>query len=146
MTLPPAGDEMPDPARRTPASTRPQAQRARILVIDDEPMMARAVQRLLESEHDVVATSNPNSAVEKVRSGERFDVIVCDLMMPALSGMEVYEVIGTIDAEQARRMVFMTGGAFTPKAVKFLESIDNVRIEKPLDRSALRAAIRSQVP
>ena len=146
VTLPAAGEEGTDPVERTTPSVRPQARRARVLVIDDEPMMARAVQRLLESENDVVATSDPNAAVEQVRSGERFDAIVCDLMMPALSGMEVYDAICAIDLEQARRIVFMTGGAFTPRAVKFLESVDNVRIEKPLDRSALRAAIRSQMP
>ena len=146
VTLPAAGDEVVDPVKRVAGSTRPPVQRAHILVVDDEPMMARAVQRLLESEHDVVALSDPNAAVAQVRSGDRFDVIVCDLMMPALSGMEVYEAISAIDADQARRIVFMTGGAFTPRAVKFLESVDNVRIEKPLDRSALRAAIRSHVP
>ncbi|MGA2450078.1 MAG: ATP-binding protein [Polyangiaceae bacterium] len=145
VTLPAAGEEVSEPVERASPSVRAPAQRARILVIDDEPMMARAVQRLLESENDVVASSDPNAAVQQVRSGERFDVIVCDLMMPALSGMEVYEAICGIDIEQARRIVFMTGGAFTPRAVKFLESVDNVRIEKPLDRSALRAAIRSQM-
>jgi CheY-like chemotaxis protein len=146
VTLPAAADEAPEPIVRSPSSVRSRSQRGRLLVIDDEPMMARAVQRLLESEHDVVAMSDPNAAVEEIRSGARFDAIVCDLMMPALSGMEVYEAIFAIDADQAHRIVFMTGGAFTPRAVQFLESVDNVRIEKPLDRSALRAAIRAQMP
>jgi signal transduction histidine kinase len=146
VTIPAAEDELPPPpSAGKSSSARPPARRARVLVIDDEPMMARAVQRLLENEHDVLATSDPNAAVEQVRSGERFDAIVCDLMMPALSGMDVYDAICGIDSAQARRIVFMTGGAFTPRAVKFLESVDNVRIEKPLDRNALRAAIRAHM-
>ena len=129
-------------------SQRPQAwpsPRGRVLVIDDEPMMARAVQRLLDGEHDVVVSSDPLGAVEQVRAGARFDAILCDLMMPTMSGMDVYEAIARVESEQARRMVFMTGGAFTPRAVQFLETVANPRIEKPLEHSALRAVLRTQL-
>jgi CheY-like chemotaxis protein len=142
VTLPSAAEGAPQspaiPARRSPSSSP----RGRVLVIDDEPMMARAVQRLLDAEHDVVITSDPLGAVEQVRAGARFDVILCDLMMPTMSGMEVYEAIALVEAEQARRMVFMTGGAFTPRAVRFLEMVDNPRLEKPLEHAALRAILR----
>ena len=108
-------------------------------------MMARAVQRLLDGEHDVVVSSDPLGAVEQVRAGARFDAILCDLMMPTMSGMDVYEAIARVESEQARRMVFMTGGAFTPRAVQFLETVANPRIEKPLEHSALRAVLRTQL-
>ncbi len=120
--------------------------RYRLLVVDDEPMMVRAIERLLAGEYDLVATTDPVDAVERVRSGLRFDAILCDLMMPTMSGMEVYESIRGIEPEQARRIVFMTGGAFTPRALEFLASVSNARIEKPLERSSLRAAIRSIPP
>ncbi|HEY8040055.1 MAG TPA: ATP-binding protein [Polyangiaceae bacterium] len=140
VILPAANEALvPVPVTR---SLRP-AVRGRVLVVDDEPMMARAVQRLLASEHEITTTDDPVAAVELVRSGMRFDAILCDLMMPTMSGMDVYEAIVAVDAEQARRMVFMTGGAFTPRAAQFLESVENTRIEKPLDRAALRAAIRT---
>jgi CheY-like chemotaxis protein len=117
--------------------------RGTVLVVDDEPMMVRAIERLLAGEYELVSTTDPIDAVERVRAGQRFDVILCDLMMPTMSGMEVYENIRGIEPDQARRIVFMTGGAFTPRALAFLASVDNARIEKPLERGTLRAAIRS---
>jgi len=145
VVLPPGAAER---AALPPHSQRASAcpsQRGRVLVIDDEPMMARAVQRLLDGEHDVLVTSDPIGAVEQVRGGARFDAILCDLMMPAMSGMDVYEAIARVEAEQARRMVFMTGGAFTPRAARFLETVANPRIEKPLEHAALRAVLRTQI-
>lgn len=120
--------------------------RGTLLVVDDEPMMVRAIERLLGGEYDMIATTDPIDAVERVRAGKRFDAILCDLMMPTMSGIEVFETIRGIEPDQARRIVFMTGGAFTPRALAFLASIDNARIEKPLERAALRAAIRSVPP
>jgi CheY-like chemotaxis protein len=124
----------------------PLPERCRLLVVDDEPMMVRAIQRLLAGEYDLVATTDPVDAVDRVRRGSRFDAILCDLMMPTMSGMEVYETIRDIEPEQARRIVFMTGGAFTPLAIAFLASVSNARIEKPLERATLRAALRSIPP
>ncbi len=144
LSLPGSTEEV-SKAASTLSPPRPnaaEAGRRRVLVIDDEPMMARAVQRLLDSEHDVVATSDPLAAVEQVRSGVRYDAVLCDLMMPSMSGMEVYEAIASVEPEQARRMVFMTGGAFTPAAVRFLETVENPHIEKPLEHAALRAILR----
>lgn len=114
---------------------------ARLLIVDDEPMMVRAIQRLLVGDYEVTSTTDPRQAVASVLEGARFDVILCDLMMPVLSGMEVYAAIGRIDRAQARRIVFMTGGAFAPRVVAFLASVQNVRIEKPIERASLRLAI-----
>jgi len=142
VTLPSTEEAVPDtpgPSSRTSLL----AGRARVLVVDDEPMMARAVQRLLGGEHDIIATTDPKVAVDLVRSGKRFDAVLCDLMMPVMSGMDVYEAIARIDAAQARRFIFMTGGTFTERAEQFLERVGNPRLDKPLDRSALRAAVRS---
>jgi len=58
-------------------------------------------------------------------------------MMPTLTGMDVYEAVLGIDAGQAQGMVFMTGGAYTPRAAEFLENVENPHLEKPLDRAAL---------
>jgi CheY-like chemotaxis protein len=119
--------------------------RGRVLVVDDEPMMVRAIQRLLEGEHEVFSTTDPVDAVAQVQAGGRFDAILCDLMMPAMSGMDVFEAIRQIAPDQARRIVFVTGGAFTPRVQEFLDSVDNARIEKPIERATLRAAIRAQL-
>jgi CheY-like chemotaxis protein len=129
------------------ASSRPPETllRGRVLVVDDEPMIVRAIQRLLEGEHEVCLSTDPIEVVEQVRAGRRFDVILCDLMMPTMSGIDVYDAIRRIDADQARRMVFMTGGAFTPRVVEFLGTTENARLEKPLERTTLRAAIRARL-
>jgi PAS domain S-box-containing protein len=136
----PASDAAPDSAVGGAGRTR-----GRVLVVDDEVMMARAVQRLLEGEHDVVILTDPFKAVELLASGAYFDAMLCDLMMPTMSGMEVYDAVLRSQPKLARRIVFMTGGAFTTRATQFLESVDNARVEKPLDRAALRAAIRRQM-
>ncbi len=119
--------------------------RTRVLVVDDEPMIVRAIQRLLEGEHEISLSTDPIAVVEDVRAGRRFDVILCDLMMPTMCGIDVFDAIRQIDADQARRMIFMTGGAFTPRVVQFLDASENARIEKPLERATLRAAILAQL-
>jgi CheY-like chemotaxis protein len=132
-------------ASSPPSRPSPSLPRGRVLVVDDEPMIVRAIHRLLETEHEVSMSTDPLEAVETVRAGRRFDIILCDLMMPTMCGVDVYDAIRQIDGDQARRMVFMTGGAFTPRVVRFLETNENARIEKPLERTSLRAAIRAQI-
>jgi CheY-like chemotaxis protein len=110
-------------------------------VIDDEPMMLRAIQRWLAGEFETVTTTDAREAVARVAGGARFDAILCDLMMPMMSGMDVYQAIVATDPEQARRIVFMTGGAFSPRVLEFLASVPNARVEKPLERASLREAI-----
>ena len=134
------------PANSSNASSALSAnRRGHILVVDDEPMIVRAIQRLLEGEHEVTLSTDPIAVVEQIRSGRRFDVILCDLMMPTMSGIDVYDAIRQMDENQARRMIFMTGGAFTQRAVEFLAATENARIEKPLERTTLRSAIRAQL-
>jgi len=67
-----------------------------------------------------------------VSQPERFDVIVSDLMMPEMTGMALYDEVQRVAADQAERMVFMTGGAFTAAAREFLERVENPRIDKPI--------------
>jgi PAS domain S-box-containing protein len=121
------------------------ARRGRVLVIDDEAMITNAVSRLLRSEHDVVAVHSVASAMELFQSGEVFDVVLCDLMMPQVTGLDLHASLLELDPRQAARMVFMTGGAFTPKARAFLDSAPNQRIEKPFDAQGLRALVNGLV-
>ena len=84
-------------------------------------------------------------ALDSLRRGERFDVILCDLMMPQTTGMEIYAEITHIDPAQAARLIFITGGAFTARARKFLDSVPNKCLEKPLNEQTLRAAVNDLV-
>ena len=117
----------------------------RILTIDDEPMITRAVQRVIGAEHDVVSASSGEQALAMFREGARFDVILCDLMMPAVTGMDVYAELRRIAPEQADAMVFLTGGAFTAGAQHFLDTIANVRLEKPFESASLKALVNERM-
>jgi signal transduction histidine kinase len=117
----------------------PPATRSRVLVVDDEPRLCAILARLLGSEHDVTTLTSAATAVERIAAGERFDVIFSDLMMPGMSGMELHAELERLVPQQAKRMVFLTGGAFTPRASEFLGKVRNRFLDKPFDYAALSA-------
>ena len=121
-----------------PAQT--SARRLRILLVDDEPSVVRALQRALR-EHEMVVAFSGSEALEVLDSGQSFDIVFCDLMMAQLSGMEVYETVRRRYPHFQDRFVFMTGGAFTQQAKDFLASVPNPIVEKPFDIRALRALV-----
>ena len=114
--------------------------RRKILIVDDQPTLAKAIRRML-ADHDVSVVASGREALDKVEAGERFDVILCDVMMPELSGMDVHAQLVPLAPDQAAKMVFMTGGAFTTHASEFFDRVANPTIEKPFDRAALFAVI-----
>jgi PAS domain S-box-containing protein len=137
ITLPVASaDAQRDVACDAPRT--PVAARSRILLVDDEVAVGRSVCALLAGEHVVVPVTRARDALARIRAGERFDVILCDLMMPEVSGIELYDLM---PPEHRQRIVFMTGGAFTPQAREFLARVDRPRIEKPFTEEQLRAVI-----
>jgi PAS domain S-box-containing protein len=140
VLLPPASVERAHP----PASTRSASEGTggRVLLIDDEPTILTSLRRALSREHEVTAARSGSEALTLLRQGERFDVIVCDLMMPDVTGMEVHAALLILAPEQAERMVFISGGAFTPQARSFLETTTNECLDKPLDNTQLRAVVR----
>ncbi len=116
--------------------------RRKILIIDDQPTLARAIRRML-SEHDVTVVSSGREALDLIEAGQRYDVILSDLMMPEISGIDVYKRLAATAPDQLSKVVFMTGGAFTHQAKEFFDQIANPTIEKPFDRAALFAAIET---
>jgi CheY-like chemotaxis protein len=119
--------------------------RGRLLVIDDEEVVAMAIHRSLTRDHDVVYTSTAQEALALLRANEQFDVILCDLMMPEMTGMELYAELMATAPEQARRIIFVTGGAFTAQAREFLQHVPSVRIEKPFNVQQLRALVNERI-
>jgi CheY-like chemotaxis protein len=119
--------------------------KARVLVVDDEPAMGRALQRALKEHLEVLTLTSAKEALARIRDGERFEVILSDVMMPEVTGMELYHGIKRIDAEQAARMIFVTGGAFTAAARDFLDRVPNPRIEKPVEATNLLAIVAGLV-
>jgi CheY-like chemotaxis protein len=121
------------------------ARRGRVLVVDDEPLVVNAVLRSLGNAHDVKAVLTAQKALDRIDAGERYDVIVCDLMMPQMTGMDLFEELSKIAPDQAERMVFMTAATFTPRARDFLDKTPNQRVEKPFDSIHFRALIDDRV-
>jgi PAS domain S-box-containing protein len=133
----PASD-VPVMRRRDPS--RPHevalAQPLRVLVVDDEPSIGAGIKRALGG-HTVEVAGSGREAIDAIEANE-FDLVLCDVMMPDVSGMDVYAHISTARPDYGKRFVFMTGGAFTPKAREFLESVPNEHIEKPFSIRELR--------
>jgi len=110
-----------------------------LLVVDDEPVIAQLIQKALVG-HDVTTANDGREAVALM--GENaYDVILCDLIMPEMTGMDVYRAALQRATTVHDRIVFMTGGAFTQRARDFLQSVPNLRIEKPFDLSHLERTI-----
>ena len=111
--------------------------RASVIVVDDEPLVGRSIRRALRG-HDVQVFTSGEEAIERLCSDEPFDVVFCDLMMPEVSGMDVYTEVAARRPEHVSRFVFMTGGAFTAKARKFLEETSVSCLEKPFELRQIR--------
>jgi signal transduction histidine kinase len=126
------------------AEPRP-TRRARVLFVDDEIGLCRSVKRSLSAYPDVTVSSSGRDALDRLRAGEHFDVIVSDLMMPEITGMEIHAELARAAPEQAARMVFLTGGAFTAGAREFLEAVPNPHLDKPFDIRSLLAAIDARL-
>ena len=110
-----------------------------VLVVDDEPVIARLIQKALV-EHDVTTALDGREAVA-LMGQNAYDVILCDLIMPEMTGMDVYRAALQRATPMNDRIVFMTGGAFTQRARDFLQSVPNLRIEKPFDLAHLERTI-----
>jgi two-component system cell cycle sensor histidine kinase/response regulator CckA len=117
--------------------------RAQVLIVDDEPQLAWAIKRLLDTEHDVVAVTHGREALDRMAAGQRFDVIVCDLTMPYMNGDELYhEVERRFGASMTGRFLFVTGGTLSEKTRSFLDEVRNPRLYKPFEPEELRAQVR----
>ena len=101
-------------------------------------MVARSLARVLSGEHDVEVLTSSREALRRAEAGERWDLILCDLMMPGLSGMELSRRLVALAPELGPRLVFLTGGAYTAEARAFLDS-GLPCLEKPVDPVELRA-------
>jgi CheY-like chemotaxis protein len=100
---------------------------------------------MLAREHDVAAVTSAREALGLIAEGRRYDVILCDLMMPGMSGMDLHAELSALAPDQAERMVFMTGGAFTPAARAFLDRLANRSIDKPFAPASLRSLVRERL-
>jgi signal transduction histidine kinase/ActR/RegA family two-component response regulator len=131
VSLPVAGAS-PRVSSITPVPTMLHIPRGLVLVVDDDPMVCKSLSRLLQSQHDVESLTSPRDALARIRSGEVFDAILCDVMMPEMSGVEFYQELAIHAPSQAAKVVFVSGGVFSEEARSFLDSGKHRVIEKPV--------------
>lgn len=113
----------------------------RILAIDDEPELLKVLVAAL-SDHEVRCASGADDAAALLQE-ERFDLVLCDLVMPGRSGMELYRDIVELDPELAARFTFMTGADLVPEVERFLDGIDSSLLMKPFSLGELRRFVRA---
>jgi len=110
----------------------------RVLVVDDEPNIRALLEQVL-SPHEVVCVSSGKEAIAMLAE-RSFDVIVCDLIMPHLTGMDVHDYVVANRPEMSKRFVFITGAAFTARAAAFVASMKVPTLQKPFGMNDLREA------
>lgn len=128
--------EGPSSGERTGASDGAPAPRLRVLVVDDEAPLLRAYARILAA-HEVVTAKAGREAVALLAADPAFDVIVCDLTMPDLDGVGVYEAVTAAAPALARRFVFCSGGSQSSATTSFLEQHGHATLGKPFARGDL---------
>lgn len=142
------------PAQRGPASeadrvtpAEPAPRRGRVLIVDDEPAIARALRVGLGDEHDVTTAASGREALALLLGEERpaFDVILCDLMMPDLGGVELYQQLHAARPDAASAVVFVSGGVFTAQAHDFVQKAGVPHLEKPFEIATLRSLVRARL-
>jgi DNA-binding NtrC family response regulator len=134
IELPAAGATLGSPA---------SAGRGRILLVDDDSDVARVVQRTLGGRHDVVIHSDPRKALDWLARTPQVDLVLCDLLIADPAGAEFHATVARDAPDLASRIVFLTTGATTRTARRFLDRVKTPLLDKPIDADALRAVVRN---
>jgi two-component system NtrC family sensor kinase len=134
------------PGERARANDIQPGPRGCVMIIDDESAIVRSMSHVLRDDHSVVAFTDPREASrELIARGDSFDLVLCDLMMPHLTGMELYRRLAESDPDTASRLVFMTGAAIDRSVQDFLATVPNERLEKPFGFEQLTQLVRRLV-
>ena len=115
----------------------------KILIIDDDALVVRALARMLRA-HEVLAATSAKEALAMIRAGRNFDVILCDLNMPGMTGRELYLELEECAPDEAARVVFTSGGACNAVDAAFAQTRPVVM--KPFDKAALSRALMRWLP
>jgi PAS domain S-box-containing protein len=130
-------------ARSAEPTKPPSGRWGRILVVDDDAMLRRAMNRMLGFRHSVRLAANAREALDALTADPNFDLVLCDVMMPDVSGIELFERIRARWPHLAPRVAFLTGAGFTPSVADFLASIENPRLTKPFNANALNEFVQT---
>ncbi len=148
--LPAAGAEALQASQKRPSVppaplSEPLATRLKVLVIDDDPGVASTLRAMLEAHHEVTSVESAREGLRLLLGKEQFDIAFCDLVMPEVSGIDLYCALELNRPEATSRIVFMTGGVFTPDAERFLAGVPNQRVEKPFSLARVEQLLAQAV-
>ena len=115
-------------------------------MIDDESRVVKALARMLGSDHQVTCAHGAQEALTQMRSGAAWDVVLCDVMMPHMTGLELHGQLSAERPDLAERFIFMTGGGFSPRVQQALDSTGRALLDKPLDQSRLFSLLHAHAP
>jgi CheY-like chemotaxis protein len=128
-----------------PSAVRPVTRRSRLLVVDDDPMIRRFVRRVLTTDHDVSDVAEGADALAFLARGESFDLVLCDVMMPHMSGIELYRHLQLAFPLMAEKVVFITASARAPSVQEFLRTAPVTTLEKPFGARDLRDMVEGRL-
>jgi PAS domain S-box-containing protein len=120
------------------------ATQGRLLIVDDDAAIRATMVRMLKR-HEIVQAEDGGVARQILEGDQTFDAILCDMMMPNVSGMDLHAWLGEAYPDLARRLVFVTGGAYTPRAREYLSKVDNIRLDKPFDAANFKKIVGSVI-
>lgn len=125
------------PERPAPQQSVESVRARRVLICDDDRLLTKAMARILRDHHVVLVTSG-EAALEVLAEDRRWDLILCDVMMPGIDGVEVHARVKKAWPELEPRMVFMSGGTFTSRALEFVSDVAPRFLHKPVEAEMLR--------
>lgn len=143
VRIPARGSQRPI-AAQTPqkiSAPRRSTRSGRVLIVDDEEGIRRLLTKILEVDYQTEAVASGEKALALLSQDRGFDVVLCDLMMPKMSGMELHAHVQGFDSALAGCFVFVTGGAFTPGAAEYLSQSAVPQIKKPFDSAEVMAVV-----
>jgi signal transduction histidine kinase len=130
-----------EPPHKSHVSVHPV--RGRVLVVDDETALVTMLTRAIDAEHDVVGLTDSTEALKLLERGDDFDVILCDIVMPKLSGTDLFMAIKRRRPELAPRFLFMSGAYASPQMRSVLEDSGNAIVQKPFEMTKLMKTLRN---
>ena len=126
-------------------SSGPPSRMGRVLVVDDDPLVAEAVRLALAAENEVSVAASGAEALAMLAMGDGFDAIFCDLMMPEMDGMRFYDEVSHVAGGVTEVIAFLSGGVDDEATEIFLARTGRPVMEKPFDPEGLREYVRGRV-
>ncbi len=120
--------------------------RPTVLVVDDEPEICRLLERILGNDYAVTTETDPLEALRRIReAGQRYDLIISDVMMPRLTGIGLLAAINEADRCQGDRLVFLTASVLPSDIEATFRGLPNTVLRKPIGIAALRGFVKTRV-